>query len=196
MYGSAVSWCWIKTKWGWWRLWSFYVPVWITILITIMIYAVAGKKIFDKRQELVKANERISPDNLPKARKEKSRSSQTELLPTTNSVEEASSNKPSRPGIPPDQPSYASVNPNKQANAAMWAYAKVSLLFFLAMMITWIPSTANRIYSILYPDMVNMPLQYVSVFVLPLQGFGIRRFILLRVWMLVGFFGRNWGSRW
>lgn len=135
-----------------------------------MIYAVAGKKIFDKRQELVKANERISPDNLPKARKEKSRSSQTELLPTTNSVEEASSNKPSRPGIPPDQPSYASVNPNKQANAAMWAYAKVSLLFFLAMMITWIPSTANRIYSILYPGMVNMPLQYVPVFVLPLQG--------------------------
>lgn len=28
------------------------------------------------------------------------------------------------------------------------------------------------------------------------RGFGIRRFILLRVWMLVGFFGRNWGSRW
>ncbi|KAF7929980.1 uncharacterized protein EAE97_009577 [Botrytis byssoidea] len=171
MYGSAVSWCWIKTKWGLWRLWSFYVPVWITILITIMIYTFAGKKIFDKRRELMRANERISPDNLPKARREKSRSSQTELLPTTNSVEEAPSDKPSRPGLPPAQPSYTSVHPHKQANAAMWAYAKVSLLFFLAMMITWIPSTANRIYSILYPGTVNMSLQYISVFVLPLQGF-------------------------
>ncbi|KAF7876337.1 hypothetical protein EAF04_001430 [Stromatinia cepivora] len=170
MYGSAISWCWIDSKWTWWRLWSFYVPVWITILITIMIYAVAGKKIYDKRQELVKANQRISPDSLPKTRKEKS--SQTELLPTTNEThEETTSTTTTRPGLPPAQQSRNSVAPNKQANAALWAYAKVSLLFFLAMMITWIPSTANRIYSICYPGMVNMSLQYISVFVLPLQGF-------------------------
>ncbi|KAF5876780.1 putative camp receptor-like protein [Botrytis fragariae] len=132
-----------------------------------MIYTFAGKKIFDKRRELVRANERISPDTLPKALQKLS-----DRAPPNHQLRRRTpSDKPSRPGLPPVQPSCTSVHPNKQANAAMWAYAKVSLLFFLAMMITWIPSTANRIYSILYPGMVNMSLQYVSVFVLPLQGF-------------------------
>ncbi|APA14404.1 hypothetical protein SS1G_11756 [Sclerotinia sclerotiorum 1980 UF-70] len=168
MYGSAISWCWIDSKWTWWRLWSFYVPVWITIFITIMIYTVAGKKIYDKRQELVTANQRTSPASLPKLRQEKS--SQTELLPT-NTNKETTSPSPTKPVLSPPQKSKPSNPPNKQANTALWAYAKVSLLFFLAMMITWIPSTANRIYSICYPGMVNMSLQYISVFVLPLQGF-------------------------
>ncbi|KAB8292925.1 hypothetical protein EYC80_007290 [Monilinia laxa] len=135
-----------------------------------MIYIVAGKKIYDKRQELRKANERISPEAPPKARKEKS-SSQAEILPTTNDIQEAPSTAPVRPGLPPAQHSYSKTRHNKQANAALWAYAKVSLLFFLAMMITWIPSTANRIYSLCNPGSVNIPLQYISVGVLPLQGF-------------------------
>ncbi|POS85843.1 hypothetical protein EPUL_001877, partial [Erysiphe pulchra] len=37
-----------------------------------------------------------------------------------------------------------------EANKAIWSYTKVSVLFFLAMMITWIPSSANRVYSLMY----------------------------------------------
>lgn len=135
-----------------------------------MIYVVAGKKIYDKRQELRRASERISPEAPPVARKEKS-SSQAEILPTTNDTQESPPTAPVRPGLPPAQHSYTSTRHKKQANAALWAYAKVSLLFFLAMMITWIPSTANRIYSLCHPGSVNIPLQYISVGVLPLQGF-------------------------
>lgn len=39
------------------------------------------------------------------------------------------------------------------------------------MMVTWIPSSANRLYSAVYPDEVSLPLEYASALVLPLQGF-------------------------
>ncbi|QSZ31186.1 hypothetical protein DSL72_000749 [Monilinia vaccinii-corymbosi] len=141
MYGSAISWCWIDTKWSWWRIWSFYAPAWLAIAITMIIYGVAGKKIYDKRQELHRANERASPDPpQPKPRQETSTSPQAKILPTTHDPPQASATTPARPGPPRSRP-------NKKANAALWAYAKVSLLFFLALMITWIPSTANLCFG-------------------------------------------------
>lgn len=58
-----------------------------------------------------------------------------------------------------------------EANTAIWSYTKVSLLFFVAMMVTWIPSSANRVYSAVHKDQVSLPLEYASALVLPLQGF-------------------------
>jgi hypothetical protein len=58
-----------------------------------------------------------------------------------------------------------------EANNAAWSYAKVSLLFFTAMLVTWIPSTANRVYSVVNPGYISPSLQFASAFVLPLQGF-------------------------
>lgn len=58
-----------------------------------------------------------------------------------------------------------------EANNAAWSYAKCALLFFTALLITWIPSTANRVYSIARHGDVSVGLQYASAFVLPLQGF-------------------------
>lgn len=57
------------------------------------------------------------------------------------------------------------------ANSAAWSYTKCSILFFTAILITWIPSTANRVYGVIQPDGVSLPLEYMSAFVLPLQGF-------------------------
>jgi len=59
---------------------------------------------------------------------------------------------------------------NEASNAA-WSYTKVAMLFFLAMMVTWIPSSANRVYSIAHQGQVSLPLQFASALVLPLQGF-------------------------
>ncbi len=68
------------------------------------------------------------------------------------------------------------ANPKKQlatyhANKAAWNYTRVSGLFFLAMMFTWVPSSANRVWSAVYDDDVSLPLTYASAFCLPLQGF-------------------------
>lgn len=58
-----------------------------------------------------------------------------------------------------------------EANNAAWSYTKCSILFFTAILITWIPSTANRVYSVVQTDGASLPLEYMSAFVLPLQGF-------------------------
>jgi hypothetical protein len=60
---------------------------------------------------------------------------------------------------------------NYDANTAAWSYTKCSILFFTAILVTWIPSTANRVYGVVRPEGVTMPLEYISAFVLPLQGF-------------------------
>lgn len=60
---------------------------------------------------------------------------------------------------------------NYEINNAAWAYAKCSLLFFTALLVTWIPSSANRVYSVVKSQEINAPLEIMSAFVLPLQGF-------------------------
>lgn len=58
-----------------------------------------------------------------------------------------------------------------EVNNAALGYTKVALLFFIAMMVTWIPSSANRVYSVAHPGQISMGLELASAFVLPLQGF-------------------------
>ncbi|KAJ2902317.1 G-protein coupled receptor [Zalerion maritima] len=57
-----------------------------------------------------------------------------------------------------------------EANNAAWSYTKCSILFFTAMLITWIPSSANRVFSVVHGGEADV-LEYMSAFVLPLQGF-------------------------
>ncbi|KAK7967403.1 uncharacterized protein PG986_001680 [Apiospora aurea] len=60
---------------------------------------------------------------------------------------------------------------NFEINSATWSYAKCALLFFTAMLVTWIPSSANRLYSLVHPGEISYPLEIMSAIVLPLQGF-------------------------
>ncbi|KAL5598998.1 hypothetical protein BROUX41_003684 [Berkeleyomyces rouxiae] len=56
-------------------------------------------------------------------------------------------------------------------NKAAWSYTKCAMLFFFTMFVTWIPSSANRVYSFIHKDRSLAPLEFMSAFVLPLQGF-------------------------
>ena len=59
----------------------------------------------------------------------------------------------------------------KEANADAWLYARVAFLFFCALLISWVPSSVNRVYSLAHPNRLNFALNYVETLVLPLQGF-------------------------
>lgn len=58
-----------------------------------------------------------------------------------------------------------------RANKAAIKYCKCALLFFIALLVTWVPSTINRIYTLIYPEDVIFGLQFAAALVLPLQGF-------------------------
>lgn len=60
---------------------------------------------------------------------------------------------------------------NYRRNNAAWSYAKVALLFFVALFIVWVPSTVNRIYSMVHPESPSYSLSIAAAAVLPTQGF-------------------------
>lgn len=71
-----------------------------------------------------------------------------------------------------------------EANSAAWQYTKCAILFFTAILVTWIPSTANRVYSVVHKNEISLPLEYMSAFVLPLQGF----------WNAIIYVVTSWGA--
>ncbi|KAK7556679.1 hypothetical protein IWX50DRAFT_653213 [Phyllosticta citricarpa] len=52
IYGPAVLWCWVSSNHEWMRIAFFYVPVWVVIAITLLIYASTGKVICRQRSAL------------------------------------------------------------------------------------------------------------------------------------------------
>lgn len=58
-----------------------------------------------------------------------------------------------------------------ESHNATWSYTKCAILFFAVLLITWIPSSGNRVYSMIHTDHISKPLFFASAFVLPLQGF-------------------------
>ncbi|KAI4149823.1 MAG: hypothetical protein LQ340_004421 [Diploschistes diacapsis] len=57
------------------------------------------------------------------------------------------------------------------SNRAAWAYTKCCVLFFVSLMITWIPSSLFRAYTLVHPMNSNFGIAYGAGFVLPLMGF-------------------------
>lgn len=57
-----------------------------------------------------------------------------------------------------------------EANSAILSYTKCALLFFTAMLVTWIPSSANRVFSVVHNGSTSTTLEIMSAAVLPLQG--------------------------
>ncbi|KAK2017863.1 G-protein coupled receptor [Colletotrichum eremochloae] len=83
------------------------------------------------------------------------------VLPVENSAVEAAVQRPT----------ISARRRNYELNNAAWSYTKCSILFFTVILITWVPSSANRVYSVIHTKESSTPLEYMSAFVLPLQGF-------------------------
>ncbi len=85
-----------------------------------------------------------------------------------------------------------------ETNRAAWGYTKIAVLFFISLLITWVsehrvspesrprsmknpalcsqprlqvPSSINRVYSLIYPGRLSVPFTYASGVVIPLMGF-------------------------
>lgn len=78
---------------------------------------------------------------------------------------------------PPAQPNFLQMSAlsrevaEKEPNAEAWLMARIAFLFFVSVLIIWIPSSINRVYALLHPNTINFPLNLTSALVFPLQGF-------------------------
>ncbi|KAL4927795.1 putative cAMP receptor-like protein [Aspergillus undulatus] len=70
----------------------------------------------------------------------------------------------------PEHGQYSNSRTVSEVNTAAWAYTKYAMLFFVALLVTWVPSTINRVYAFIRPEKSNLGLNYASSFVLPLQA--------------------------
>lgn len=50
------------------------------------------------------------------------------------------------------------------------AYLRTSFIFAVSVLVTWTPSSINRVYTLIYPTRISFGLNIASAVVLPLQG--------------------------
>ncbi|MCJ1310871.1 hypothetical protein MMC25_004539 [Agyrium rufum] len=82
-------------------------------------------------------------------------------------------------------------NAAMDANVAAWSYLKCAFLFFVSLLITWTPSSINRVNSLVHPEAMSFPLNYATGLVLPLMGFWNSVIYITTSWPAVKALFRN-----
>jgi len=157
VYGGAGAWCWISEDWNALRIYTCYMIVWGSILMSLVIYAGIGF-----------------------------RASWTRARPShqeTTHLRHPS--YPSSPGMtaflisstPARSPSPSIYNPSIQEaldrspidDPVKRAYLRTALLFTLSTVVIWFPTSIHRVYELVYSE---SPFAYnvVTAVVMPLQG--------------------------
>lgn len=173
----------------------FYGPVWVIILLTMGIYIRVGLIIMKWRRQARSAG-KASEEAHRSANSTSSSEPPEDQIRRTDEVTITRENCPaptpygrSRASMPNFRPHHIrnralavfhersrsrggkDTMRGNQTNKATIRYCKCALLFFVALTIVWVPSTINRIWTLIYPTEVIFGLQYAAAFVLPLQGF-------------------------
>ena len=200
-YGPANIWCWVASPWRIFRIATFYAPVWIIIATIVFIYVRVGIVIFKWRKQMLSVgtgsglpqirtgpvgsstehraslttqglpNDQISHHNHAKDSPSQNSSSNGSTWTTS------AAQYPKPQQEPRDTDDAESFNRRQSrvravdANRTAIKYCKTAMLFFVALFCTWVPSTINRVYSLVYPDHAIFGLLFISSLLLPLQGF-------------------------
>ncbi|KAI1491819.1 hypothetical protein F5X96DRAFT_668300 [Biscogniauxia mediterranea] len=52
VYGNATIWCWIDGDWSDLRIYTYYLPIWVCIILSTCIYIAVGYHVFQRRNRL------------------------------------------------------------------------------------------------------------------------------------------------
>ncbi|OBT47495.1 hypothetical protein VE00_03261 [Pseudogymnoascus sp. WSF 3629] len=186
IFGSAVLWCWITVEWNALRIAIFYGPVWVVLLATMTIYVFIGRVVYANRKRLRELSRSTSATGEPfsNPKPEPLASKTTEVHITTSELPSKLNNRPfDNNGLVKIAPYAVEIESSRIhllkeqgqahsiANRAAWAYLKCAMLFFVALLITWVPATINRLATLADPNLVSFPLNFIEALLLPLQGF-------------------------
>ncbi|KAF1934085.1 uncharacterized protein M421DRAFT_246 [Didymella exigua CBS 183.55] len=76
------------------------------------------------------------------------------------------------PQVPVFRPSeHAAHVQRREETSEAFRYFKSALLLFVALVVVWVPSSANRLYQLGHPERASFALNLISALVLPTQGF-------------------------
>ncbi|KAI1190923.1 hypothetical protein F5B17DRAFT_427015 [Nemania serpens] len=241
VYGDATIWCWIDRDWSDLRIYTYYLPIWVCIVLSSFIYVAVGYYVFKHRNQLRNLSLSSPTGDPPEARDsgEKNLFTNAAVMGTTNrqvrqvTTINTESEQAARPLSGTSSlnwfkyPAEDQTNPDRQAGASTpapmattvtsitaepqvqikdsfqrrvresfnrWcskfshmdpvklAYLRTSFVFAVSVLITWTPSSINRVHDIVNPKEFSYPLNLASAIVLPLQG----------LWNAVIFFSTSW----
>ncbi|KAG0650439.1 Cyclic AMP receptor 2 [Hyphodiscus hymeniophilus] len=229
IYGNAGIWCWIDDEFAYVRIYSYYGPVWIYLMITFVIYIRVGYEIFAKRSALrafgtatttpssLITRSRIQHRGRGRSSRPNTRSPSIPALTGLRTTEVEITTSQSNLAIPVPihlRPSHtrqdgnfvnisANVREPRRSllNPRDWyaillrsfthldkvtvAYCKCAGLFSLSILITWVPSSANRVYGLKRPHDPSYALNLAAAAVLPLQGFWNTTIFFWTSWSIV-----------
>ncbi|KAI0389352.1 hypothetical protein F5Y17DRAFT_469741 [Xylariaceae sp. FL0594] len=261
VYGNATIWCWIDKDWSGLRIYTYYLPIWVCLVLSLCIYIAVGYRVFKQRNQLrnlsLSTRMRDMPtDSRDSGEKELSGNAAVmgtatirEEVLTTTTINTLSEPMPvylgdgggrhdvgswikgpaesSSLAYSSDQahihPALRRAGPHHQRVATpgaavttsitaeprarqtfrqrvhgffarvaaritnmdpvKWAYLRTSFVFAVTVLVTWTPSSINRIHDMVRPDEFSFGLSLASSIVLPLQG----------TWNAVIFFYTSWG---
>lgn len=238
VYGNATIWCWIDKEWSNLRIYTYYLPIWVCILLSTCIYISVGYYVFKQRNQL----RNLSLSNPGRGEGPAQRDSgekelfnnaavmggiATEVTQVTtvhhasssasgsqsavnwfdSPIEDQSSYMGIRRTPPPISNTYHTVtrisaDPRPRDSLytrirngyKRWcgkfsnmdpvklAYLRTSFVFAISVLVTWTPSSINRVHDLIYTQAASFGLNLASGIVLPLQG----------VWNAVIFFSTSW----
>lgn len=239
VYGNATIWCWIDKDWSNLRIYTYYLPIWVCILLSTCIYVAVGYYVFKQRNQLRNLSLRNPTKDPPGTRDSGEKklfsnaavmgSIATEVTQTTTvhrtTTQASALRAPPRTTInwfegPSEESSYvdfgcertpssnpfhtvtritAEPAPKKSPMArarkgyARWcskfnnmdpvklAYLRTSFVFAISVLVTWTPSSINRVHDLINQSEVSFGLNLTAGIVLPLQG----------VWNTVIFFSTS-----
>ncbi|KAK3989912.1 putative G-protein coupled receptor [Cladorrhinum sp. PSN332] len=263
IYGNATLWCWIGDAYNRLRIYTYYAPIWLCIVLSAVIYVAVGYHVFHQRNQLRNLTLSTQAKDTPgidlRGSGEKTdhpgsygtvttevqvtaeQSSEADFChPTPPSTPSAASITPVLPRAilpaashhpwasePPHDPSTydpesgttntrntatSNVHPNpfttississtvqpasprrslnltrtfntsvrdplrkfrtklRNLDPIKLAYLRTSFVFAISVLVTWTPSSINRVYSTIYPTKTSYALNLASAVVLPLQG--------------------------
>ncbi|KAI0160239.1 hypothetical protein GGR57DRAFT_412839 [Xylariaceae sp. FL1272] len=245
VYGNATIWCWIDTEWKDLRIYTYYLPIWVCIALSTVIYFAVGYHVFKQRNELRNISltnpsrdaagtrdsgeknlftnaavmgtihhevVQVTTINTDNERTNVVGSSASGAAPTSwfdGPVEDQTRlHEPNKPGSPvpfastvthitaDPMPKQDNVWRRIQNGWTHWcdkfnhldpvklAYLRTSFVFAISVLITWTPSSINRVHDLIRPEEFSFGLNLASAIVLPLQG----------IWNAAIFFSTSWNT--
>ncbi|RWA03948.1 hypothetical protein EKO27_g11157 [Xylaria grammica] len=194
VYGDATIWCWIDRDWSDLRIYTYYLPIW-DLFANAAVMGTINREVLQ-----------VTTINTESERVGRPLSNTTPLNWFKGPVEDQS-NFDRQAGVLTPAPiatTTTCITAKPRVKRSLWrhirdgfdgwcskfshmdpvklAYLRTSFVFAVSVLITWTPSSINRVHDIVNPREFNYPLNLASAIVLPLQG----------LWNAVIFFSTGW----
>ncbi|KAL4902010.1 hypothetical protein BDW74DRAFT_169765 [Aspergillus multicolor] len=177
LYGSVVFWCAISPNWVKYRIVFYYAPIMLLIAIVLVLYIVIGCQIIKLGHEFI-----LTQDD--RLRLSSSADASNESLYQANHSHNHNNlhTKPSTNTLHRSDAEAAidiTITDSPDPNPIMHHHSAVPLrkfilmpmVFFIALLTTWITPTVNRIYSFRHPGQERYALMVAVAALGSLRGF-------------------------